>query len=65
MATKKKEPLNMMDFILTKLDAEDQATAAMIRPLPAKVQPSVEFLATTRAQILSVAGASANQRHAA
>jgi hypothetical protein len=55
MARKQKEPDTMMEFILNKMDGEDQATAAMIQPLPATVQPSSEFLASTRAHLLSVA----------
>jgi hypothetical protein len=65
MASKKKEPVMMMDFMLTKLDAEDQATAALIKPLPATVRPSADFLAGTRAHLLSAFAADASARHAA
>lgn len=65
MTKKSKEPDKMMDFILNRLDAEDQEMAAMIRPLPASVLPSEQFLDKTRARLLTVMAAPAAGRRAA
>ena len=65
MANKQKEPENMMDFILNKMSSEDLATAEMIRPLPASVQPSSEFLASMRAQIMNAVQAEGREVRAA
>ncbi len=64
MPSSQEEPQKMMDFILNKLDAEDEATASLITPLPASIGPSAEFLSTMRAQLLSVTSAEAGQRAA-
>ena len=65
MANKKKDPDNMMDFILNKMSSEDLATAAMIQPLPASVQPSRELLTSIRARIISAANAESREERAA
>jgi hypothetical protein len=65
MARKKKEPATMMDFLITKLDTQEQAMMALIQPLPAGIGPSADFISSTRAQLVSVISAEASQRHAA
>ncbi|MGE0058740.1 MAG: hypothetical protein AB7T32_12220 [Dehalococcoidia bacterium] len=65
MPSSQKEPQPMMDFILNRRDAEDEATASLIKPIPASVGPSAEFLASLRAQILSVTSADAGRQRAA
>ena len=64
MTDKKKGPEDMMDFILNKMNSEDRVTAALIEPLPATVGPSSQFLASTRAQLLSIADESRESRAA-
>lgn len=65
MPSNDEEPQEMVNFILNNVDAEDEATASMIQPLPASVRPSAEFLSSTRARILSVVRAEAGERRAA
>jgi hypothetical protein len=64
MTEKKKGPEKMMDFIINRMNSEDLVTAALIQPLPDTVRPSSQFLASTRAQLLSVADESRESRAA-
>jgi hypothetical protein len=61
---KQKDPETMMNFVLTSDEAEDMELAGMVRPLPAAIRPSTNFVQTFRAQLVEAMAASRERRAA-